>query len=156
MLALCKSTVPGPATSSERTLQPCMGEACTWFTQKYAVSPTPPTKTGSESVHSHGASCSRSPSASAIQSCRETCCAKNKKKAPKWDRRTVIIERVWHERSGKCLEWRTLSNESYQLKSQGTVFTFPLGGQTLGARHKWVKVEAKTKVSRLAVEVRRS
>lgn len=33
-------------------------------------------------------------------------------------RRTIIIERAWHKRNEKCLEWRTISNESYQLKAR--------------------------------------
>lgn len=61
-----------------------------------------------------------------------------------------------HRCKRKCevsLQRRTISKQALSIKSQGTVFTFPIQGQTLGGCCKWVKVEVKTKVRQLTVEV---
>lgn len=86
-------------TSFERTSQPWIGDNCTWFTQ--TVSPT------------------NLAMLRVLSQCRAAVSVVvdlQRNNSAEWERRAVIIERAWHKQNEECLEWRTISNEPYQLK----------------------------------------
>lgn len=95
-------------TSFQRTSQPRREDDCTWFTQKWTVSPA--ILAVLKVLSQHGTTMLV---VEQLQDCIapvELC-----EKAQRYGS-AVIIERAWHEWNEKCLQRRTISNESYQLK----------------------------------------
>ena len=101
-------------TSFERTSQPRMGDDCTWFTESVSLGVE-----SAKSVH-------------VVVDLQRSCMKKLREGKREKDRSTVIIGRAWPKWNERRLQWRKISNESYQLKVREAVFTFPLQGQTPG------------------------